>query len=619
MPLLIQQIGIHHLPHHRPCHSPAGFTVLDHHRHHHTRVISRGKADEQGIVAVPLQGLVAVVAFALLDRHHLRGAALAGNPVLRTGRGCAGDAARVVHDHLHALADLVPGVPVVQHDIGHRVGVHRRIATHGHGQVRAVPHALARQQAGGLGQLQRGDLHVALADAQDQRLAREPGLAPGGALPLGRRHQPGRLLEHVQRHLLAQAELGHVVVQAVDAQLVRQVVEVGVVGTHDGGVHIHPAIAAAVPVAVLVVVVGQLVVAGVEHPAARGDHAAVEAGDGHLRLHRRTGGIQAAQHAVEQRAVDGIAQGGVLFEADALDEQVGVEAGVADHRQHVAIGRVEHHHRAAAVAQGLFRGQLQVGVQGQDDVLARGRGLVVEHTHHPALGVGLDLLVAHMTVQLAFVEVLDAGLADRLGAPVFGAVEGLGLFLVDAPHIAHRVGEMLGQRVLADELWFHLQAWQAELVHRHQGDLLFAQADHQGHRLERLAATAQVLVELLAVVVGQAQHLGQGIEHLGRVAAGPLAGHGQVEAGLVVGQHHAVAVVDQPALGGDGQHVHTVVFRYGGLLVVLQHLQHIEPAHQDGDQAEDQGGAGQKPAVDQVLFLFVVLEGYGLRHRGSVC
>ncbi|MNQ96244.1 hypothetical protein D3C85_1118400 [compost metagenome] len=185
--------------------------------------------------------------------------------------------------------------------------IHRRGAIHRHGQVRSVPDPLVGDQRSGLGQLQWRDLHVALADAEDHRLAGKPRLAARGALPGLGRHQPGRLFEHVQRDLLAEAEHGHVVVQAVDAQLVRQVVEVGVVGTHDGGVHIHPAIAAAVPVAVLVVVVGQLVVAGVEHPAARGDHAAVEAGDGHLRLHRRTGGIQAAQHAVEQRAVDGIA------------------------------------------------------------------------------------------------------------------------------------------------------------------------------------------------------------------------------------------------------------------------------------------------------------------------
>jgi hypothetical protein len=125
------------------------------------------------------------------------------------------------------------------------------------------------------------------------------------------------------------------------------------------------------------------------------------------------------------------------------------------------------------------------------------------------------------------------------------------------------MGEVLGQRVLADELRLDLQARQAELVDRDQGDLLFAQADHQGDRLERLAATAQVFVELLAVVFAEAEDLGQASSTLAE-SPGALAGHGQVEAGLVVGQHHAVAVVDQPALGGDGQHVHAVVFRHRG-------------------------------------------------------
>ncbi|MNT63928.1 hypothetical protein D3C72_2017830 [compost metagenome] len=62
---------------------------------------------------------------------------------------------------------------------------------------------------------------------------------------------------------------------------------------------------------------------------------------------------------------------------------------------------------------------------------------MVEHAHHPPLSVGLDLFVAHVAMQLAFVEALDAGLANRLGAAVLSAVERLGFFLVDAPHIAH--------------------------------------------------------------------------------------------------------------------------------------------------------------------------------------
>ena len=41
--------------------------------------------------------------------------------------------------------------------------------------------------------------------------------------------------------------------------------------------------------------------------------------------------------------------------------------------------------------------------------------------------------------------------------------------------------------------------------------------------------------------------------------ASPLAGDGHIEAGLVIGQQHAVAVIDKTALRGDGQHVHPVV------------------------------------------------------------
>ncbi|MNE98356.1 hypothetical protein D3C80_1968580 [compost metagenome] len=78
-----------------------------------------------------------------------------------------------------------------------------------------------------------------------------------------------------------------------------------------------------------------------------------------------------------------------------------------------------------------------MGVQGEDYILPWGRVLVVEHAHHPTLSVGLDLFVAHVAMQLAFVKALDAGFANRLGAAVLRAVERLGFFLVDASHIAH--------------------------------------------------------------------------------------------------------------------------------------------------------------------------------------
>ena len=52
--------------------------------------------------------------------------------------------------------------------------------------------------------------------------------------------------------------------QAVDAQLGGQVIKVRVIGAHDRGVQVDPTIADVVPVAVFVVNVEQLEVAGVE-------------------------------------------------------------------------------------------------------------------------------------------------------------------------------------------------------------------------------------------------------------------------------------------------------------------------------------------------------------------
>ncbi|MNI47770.1 hypothetical protein D3C73_1023050 [compost metagenome] len=340
MPILIEQPGIHDLPHHGAGDTATGLAVLDHYRNHDLRVLGRGETDEQGVVAVTLEGFLAVVTLALLDRHHLCGAALAGDAVLSALRGCSCNAACIVHDHLHAVIDLLPVTRVLEQDVGHGMFINRSDTVHGLGQVRAIPDTLVGDQRGGLGELQRRNLHVALADAEDHGFTGKPGLTARGTLPGLGRHQAGRLFVHVQRHFLTEAEHRHVVMQAVDAQLVGQIVKVSVVGTHDRCVHVHPAVAAVVPVAVFVIVVRQLVVTGIEDASLGRNHAGIQTGDCHFRLDCRTGRIEAPEDTVEQRSVDGIMQRRVFLEADTCDEQVRVEAGFADHGQHFAGGRI---------------------------------------------------------------------------------------------------------------------------------------------------------------------------------------------------------------------------------------------------------------------------------------
>ena len=210
--------------------------------------------------------LGAVVFFALLDRHYLRRTALAGNQVLRTNARRPRRAARAMHHLLHAVGDLGPVGRVTQHDVGHRVRVNGRYAFNGLGQVRTDPFALAGNQRSRLRQLQRRGLHVALTNPQNQGFARKPGLPPRRPLPLAGRHQTGGLFEHVERDFLADTKLIHVRRQTINPQLVGEVIKVGVVGTHDRRVQVHIAITAAVPVTVLVIVIGQHVVARVVDP-----------------------------------------------------------------------------------------------------------------------------------------------------------------------------------------------------------------------------------------------------------------------------------------------------------------------------------------------------------------
>src|SRR5690554_8204422 len=71
----------------------------------------------------------------------------------------------------------------------------------------------------GGGQLQRGDLPVALADAHREGLPRVPGLVEARSLPVPGGHQGGALAEDVIANPLTEAEGAHVLVEIGRASL----------------------------------------------------------------------------------------------------------------------------------------------------------------------------------------------------------------------------------------------------------------------------------------------------------------------------------------------------------------------------------------------------------------
>ena len=99
---------------------------------------------------------------------------------------------------------------------------------------------------------------------------------------------------------------------------------------------------------------------------------------------------------------------------------------------------------------------------------------------------------------------------------------------------------------------------------------------------------------------------------------GALTGDGQVITRAVVGQHHAITVIDQAASRCDGQYVDPVVFRNCGVVVVLHHLQEIHAPYQRTGDPNHQHRTGEQALVDQAVFFFVIFDRYRFRHFYSI-
>lgn len=288
---LAQQVGVEHLACDRRSGRTAVTATFHCHRDRDHRVFDRREADEQRAVAQVHRQALRVHRGGALAADDLRGTSLASHHVRRTDRH-APAAAAGPHGRHHALAHRLH-VAGVGADRLARAGRRRRpvavetVALLDH-QVRGAQLAVG-QAADPARQLQRGDLPVALADADVDRITGVPGFL--AALPLvGRRRQDATdLAGEVDAGRLAEAVVLHVMVEALDAQVQRQLVVVGVDRLGDGLAQVGPAVAATMRITPATAGAGQVEHAGGQHLVFRAAHARVQAGQADQRLQRGTG------------------------------------------------------------------------------------------------------------------------------------------------------------------------------------------------------------------------------------------------------------------------------------------------------------------------------------------
>ena len=164
---------------------------------------------------------------------------------------------------------------------------------------------------------------------------------------------------------------------------------------------------------------------------------------------------------------------------------------------------------------------------------------------------------------------------------------------------------MITLRVMTDKLGVNINARQAVLIDGQQGNLLFAQFVQQGRGVKWMARLLHGFGEHGTVVFGQMQNTDHRIQHFGGISR-PLAGDGHVEAGLIIGQQHAIAIVDKPAFRWDGQHVHPIVLGHRRVVGELGHLQKVHAPDQCTADGQHQRGAGDQSFVDQPLLGVVI-------------
>ena len=376
----------------------------------------------------------------------------------------------------------------------------------------------------------------------------------------------------------------------------------------NGFVHVHDTVAALLVVAEGMVAEGE--VARIIDRLLRRALAHFQRGQRHERLEGRAGRVGTVDRTVDHRLVGVLVQLLPVLRCDAVHEQVGVVGRGRHQGKDTAGAGVDGDQGAFAIAEGLFGDFLQFDVERQLQVVAGDRRDALQAAQGAAAGVDLDLLVAGLAVQFEFVMLLQAGLADMVSTLVVGQLLGvldpLQVALGDAADVADGVRGDMPHRILAEQAGLDLDAREAIALGRELGDFGVAQAGADGDGLEILGFVEQAF-EALAILGLDVDDFGQRIDgfielsYLGR-------GDFQREGRIVVGQHHAIAVGDDAAIGHDGNQRDAVVFGARLVEIMLDDLQPDEAADQDAEADENEGGGKAEPETEPVEVGFRIVE-----------
>ena len=618
--------------------------MLDQHDHRDLGGLGWPVRREPSVVTREVPGLLRIVT-AGVHVAGLRGAGLASHLEPSVANGIGG-ALRVVH---HREQRVVHAREVLGRDLRFLAHARRKVLDdraiggldRAH-QLRGIHGATVRQRGVRQGQLQRRHRRCALPDRRVQGEADAELSAVAQRVPGARGDAPCRLRIHADARLLAEAELRRDARDAVHADGLGELEEVDVARLRKRIAHVHlPVHVGAVEDAAAE---GEVAVASL---ALRGiDDLVLERGERAERFERRPGLECAADVLVEHRpqrvGVELVEALTNAIAAGAAREVVGVEVGLAVHREQPAGAHVDDDRRPRRMRAHRALDRLdEIDVHGEPQIATR-QWLLTRRRIEQALYLGpgpvaaarVDdtLLPATLPAQVALPRSLDAGGADHVARVV---AERIGLLPILGGHrlpaggaeVRERLGVDLGGvpdgmraemlvRVVADWLAHHLHAGHLDgVLLQLGGDVtreILTYQDGTPARRAILGSDARVLDargEAHALVGVEPQRVRDAVPRVRLLADHDARAHRlrrlrarhhpagddeHVERGTARGEHAALRITDDPAGGRDGDATDHVLVRGLRVLGALHDLQ-LEEAR--GEDAEREERDQREPAV----------------------
>ena len=185
-------------------------------------------------------------------------------------------------------------------------------------------------------------------------------------------------------------------------------------------------------------------------------------------------------------------------------------------------------------------------------------------------------------MQLFFVTLLDADLADIVRAAVIGSqigcLELLEILVVDASYIADQMCSLVFVGILTEQARLDFHTGKAKALGGEAGNFNFTQATAYrvavgGMRFGEQFLEALAILGLNIYQGSQFIDCGFEIAHLGGRDF-------QRVAGIILCQNHAVAILNQAAIGYDGYNRNAVVVGQGGKIVLFDQLQMYQAGNQ---------------------------------------